>query len=90
MLYSLGLRIVQLCTSPQDRDKRLNELKNLLFEKNYPERLVKSAINKARAVPRENALRTVIIKKEKAHKRPVISIKYDPRVPSVTNLQSKH
>ena len=58
--YSLGLRIVRICTSPQDRDKRLIELRNLLFERNYPERLVNSAIDKARAVPREKALRTVI------------------------------
>ena len=64
--YSLGLRIVRIWTSPKDRDKRLEELKILLLERHYPERLVNSALEKARAVPREKALRNVKRKKEKA------------------------
>ena len=64
--YALGLRIVGICTSLKDRDKRLEELKIILLERHYPERLVNSALEKARAVPREKALRNVIRKKEKA------------------------
>ena len=66
--YSLGLRIVRICTAPEDRDLRLNELKNLLLERDYPKRLVDSAIEKARAVPREKALRKIIRNKNKRHK----------------------
>ena len=69
---------------------RLNELKNFLFERDYPERLVNSAIEKARAVPREKALRRMIRKKQKEQKIPIFSIKYDPRLPSISNLQAKH
>ena len=63
--YSLGLRIVRICTNPEVKDIRLNELKNLLLSRNYPERLVDSALDKARKVPRHIALKTVIRKIEK-------------------------
>ena len=88
--YSLGLRIVRSCTFPDDRYKRLLELKALLLDRDYPDRLIDSAINRARAVPREKALRTVIRKKQKIHQRPVFSVKFDPRLPSISNLQAKH
>ena len=67
--FSLGLRIVRICTNPDTRDRRLDELKQLLLDRNYPERLVDSAIDKARAVPRRIALRKVIRKKEKKTKK---------------------
>ena len=49
--FSLGLRIVRICRKPENRDKRLQELKLLLLERNYPEKLVQDAISKARKVP---------------------------------------
>ena len=72
--YSLELRIVRSCTFKEDRDKRLLELKTLLLDRDYPERLIDSAINRARAVAREKALRTVIRKKQKIHQRPVFLV----------------
>ena len=62
--YSLGLRIVRICTNPEVKDIRLNELKKLLLSRNYPKRLVDSALDKARNVPRYTALKRVIRKKE--------------------------
>ena len=50
--FSLGLRIVRICTNPKTRDLRLNELKQLLLEREYPNRLIDSALDKARKVPR--------------------------------------
>ena len=88
--YSLGLKIVGSCTFPEDRDKQLSELKELLQEQEYPERLIDSAIDRARAVPREKALRTVIRKIQKIQQRPVFSVKFDPRLPSISNHQAKH
>jgi hypothetical protein len=86
--YSLGLRIVRICSNEQSRDKRLAELKDMLLARKYPERLVDSAIDRARAVPRKIAIRKVI--RRKATKRPVFSVKYDPRLPSIPNIQAKH
>ena len=61
--FSLGLRIVRTCTEPETRDKRLSELKELLIHRDYPERLIDSALIRARAIPRRIALRKVIRKK---------------------------
>ena len=88
--FSLGLRIVRICTEPETRDKRLSELRELLIDRDYPERIVDSALNRARAIPRRVALRKVIRKKQKNSKRPIFALKYDPRLPSISNIQSKH
>ena len=88
--YSLGLRIVRTCTNPIIRDKRLYELKSLLSSRDYPVRLIDSALAKARAVPREKALRRVIRKKQSDKKRPIFAVRFDPRLPSITNMQAKH
>ena len=88
--FSLGLRIVRTCTEPETRDKRLSELKELLIHRDYPERLIDSALTRARAIPMRIALRKVIRKKEKNSKRPIFALKYDPRLPSISNIQSKH
>ena len=69
---------------------RLNELKQLLLDRDYPERLVDSALDKARKVPRDAALKRVIKKKQKNKQRPVFALKYDPRLPSITNIQTKY
>jgi hypothetical protein len=55
--YSLGLRIVRTCTFPEDRDRRLNDLIQQLIARNYSEKMVDSALDKARAVPRDKALK---------------------------------
>ena len=49
-----------------------------------------SALDKARSVPRKKALRIVIRKKEKINTRPVFATKFDPRLPSISNIQAKH
>ena len=86
--YSLALRIVRICTSQEKRDLRLKDLKELLLARNYPENLIDSSINKAKKIPRKVALFKV--RKKVDQKRPVFSIKYDPRMPSIQNIQAKH
>ena len=49
--FSLALRIIGTCTSPDIRDMRLTELRNMLMYREYPERLVSSAIDRARTIP---------------------------------------
>ena len=55
--YSLSLRIVRICIDPHNREKRFQELKMKLIERGYQEKVIDSAINKARKVPRKVALR---------------------------------
>ena len=86
--FSLSLRIIRICTKPERRDKRLEELKQLLLARNYPENLVDRSIEKARKVPRKVALMKV--KKKITEKRPIFALKYDPRIPSIQPMVAKH
>jgi hypothetical protein len=70
------------------RDKRLEDLKQSLLERGYSEKMLDISINKVRKVPREAALQKV--NRAKEIKRPVFPVTYDPRLPSVTTLISKH
>lgn len=56
---SLGLRIVRICQDAEKRDKRMEELKELLLERGYSEYLVDSALERAKKVPRKAALKKV-------------------------------
>ena len=88
--FSLALRIIRTCISPYKRDIRFEELKLLLLDRNYPERLIDSAIERARKIPRKRALRKTIKPKNKEQKGPVFAVKFDPRLPSIPTIQAKH
>ena len=55
--FSLALRIVRICTLQEDREKRFTELKDLLLSRDYKPKVIDSAIQKARNIPREEALK---------------------------------
>ena len=86
--FSLSLRIVRICKKPENRDKRLAELKQLLLQRGYSENIVDPAICKAKAVPRKRAL----LKRNNKQNlnRPVFAVKYDPRLPAIQSIQAKH
>ena len=88
MPYASALRIIRICTKPENRDRRLQELKELFLARNYNEGLVDRAIEKARKVPRKYALKRA--DRGTNEKRPVFATKYDPRMPFISNIQSKH
>ena len=86
--FSLSLRIVRICTKYEDRKKRLNQLKELLKERGYPDHVIDPAIERALKIPRAQALRKV--KKVENTKRPVFAVKYDPRLPAISPITNKH
>ena len=86
--FSLGLRIVRVCSSPETREIRMEELRERLLARQYNKEIVDSALNKARAVPRDRALR--ISNKPKKTQRPVLVVPYDPRLPAITSIIAKH
>jgi hypothetical protein len=86
--FSLGLRIVRICSSIEQRDERLLELKEMLSSRGYSDRMIKSAIERARHIPRDIALKKV--SKNKAKNRPIFAVTYDPRLPPIQNIQAKH
>ena len=87
--YSLALRIIRICTKTEKREQRLQELKTLLLQRKYPEPLINRALVRARLVPRQKALRQRVNKQETI-KRPIVALKYDPRLPSIPAIQAKH
>ena len=86
--FSLSLRIVRICSKPEDRDKRLAELKELLLARNYPETLIDRSIEKARKIPRKFAL--LKVQKKSSETGPVFILQYDPRLPSIQQIVAKH
>ena len=55
--FSLGLRIVRTCSDKKDIDHRLSELKDQLLARGYNRDMLDVAIAKARAIPRNKALK---------------------------------
>ena len=55
--FSLSLRIIRTCTNSVVRDKRLEDLKELLLARDYPEKLINSAAERAKKIPRKVALK---------------------------------
>ena len=86
--YSLALRIVRICSESDTRDKRLNELRDLLCEKNYSLSVINSAILRAKKISRSQALCNVA--PSKSNVRPLYVITYDPRLPNIQSIVNKH
>ena len=53
----------------------------------YKSGVVKGAIEKAREIPRQEAIQKV---EKKQQQRPVLVIQYDPRLPSITDIARRH
>ena len=87
--YSLGLRILRICTNPEVRDMRLQELKKLLLAGSYPEKLVNTALDKVKLVSRSIALKRDIGKKQRAKQRPVFAVRFDPRQQQTFNVRAE-
>ena len=86
--FSLAPRIVRICSLTETREKRFSELKKMLLARDYSNNIIKAAIDRARNIPRLEALKKVV--KSKTSDRPVFVIHYDPKLPSVNNIIRKH
>ena len=87
--FSLAYRIVSICSEQETRDKRLDELKQLLLDRNYKKNIINSAIDRAKQIPRKEALKRVNINKNEK-RRPVFAVMYDPRLPALPSIVKKH
>ena len=86
--FSQCLRILRICSEESDREKRFQELKELFKDRKYPENIINAAINKARTIPRLEALK---LKKppQATNRRPVFVVQYDPRLPNISEIIHK-
>ena len=86
--FSLALHIVRICSKPEDREKRFIDLKNMLLARDYSNKIIDAAIEKARNIPRSEALKRVV--KQANNDRTVFVVTYDPRLPSISKIVNKH
>ena len=86
----MAYRIVRICSEPETRDLRLSELRKLLLARDYKTGIVNRAIQKAKTIPRQEALKKVPPLKENAGRRPILVITYDPRLPPIPEILRKH
>ena len=73
---------------PADREKHFGKLKEMLLARDYKSKLIDAAIEKARNIPRAEALKKVV--REKNQNRPVFVVTFDPRLPSMTQTVRRH
>ena len=66
---------------------RLSELKTELLSRSYNEKIIDQAFERARKIPREEALKKVI---KSTDNREVLAVTYHPGLPSVANVMRKH
>lgn len=85
--YSLGLRIVRICSDFDNRIKRLQELRNMLISRNYRAKCVDDALARVHAITREDALKRV---EKKTNDRITFALRYYPQLPSVSKILQKH
>ena len=86
--FSLALRIVRNCSEPEIREQRFTELKELLLARSYLPGMVDAAINRARSIPRTQALKQV--ERQRQTRRPINVVTFDPRLPSLQNIHSNY
>ena len=86
--FSLGLRIVRACSDPRTRDMRLLQLRDQLLARDYSRDLVETALERARNISRDRALKKA--KNKRANQRPVLVVPYDPRLPAIGSIMAKH
>ena len=82
------MRILRLCSDPEDRDNRLEELQIRIMARDYPSDIIDAAMEKFKKIPREKAL--LKVQRQKQTERPVLVLPYDPRLPPVQNILAKH
>ena len=63
-------------------------MKEILLEQEYPPRIIDAAIGKARAIPRNQALKGIL--RQDTNQRPTFVVSFDPRLPSIPNITQKH
>ena len=85
--YSLGYRLLRICSVPIQFLKRLEELKQDLISRDYHPKIINEAFEKIRKIDRKKALEKV--EKVKDQKTPFVT-KFHPSLPSISKIVRKH
>ena len=85
--YSLAYRLRRICSDDTNFELRLTELKADLISRGYHSKIIDSAFNKVRLVPRLEALKKV---SKSQNEREVFVVTFHPALPSVNTIVKKH
>ena len=79
IVYGLALMNVRICSIVKAREQRLEELAARLRQRSYSEEVIQAGIARARAVPREEALKKVEKRQEGGGRQHRLVVEYDRR-----------
>lgn len=86
--YSLGYRLLRLCSARETFYLRLKELRANLRSRGYSDKIISKAFDRLEPIKRDDALKKVV--KNKNNDRVMLSITYDPRVADMSSSIKKH
>ena len=86
--FSLCMRITRICSENQAKENRFKEFKTMWLDWDYTPGIIDGAIARARAIPREEALKCVL--RQDTKNRPTFVASFDPRLPSLPHITNKH
>ena len=86
--YSLGYRLKRICSSPDNFDLRIKQLKDNLLSRGYKNKIIDNAFDRLKSVSREQALKKVV--KNDKNDKIVCTVTYDPRIVCVSSSIEKH
>ena len=85
--YSLALRLKRICCTDELFRNRFHELKKMLLTRNYRNQSIEAAFEKVKTMSRSEALKKV---EKPPNDRPVFSVLYNPKLPSISRIVRKH
>ena len=85
--YSLGYRLLRICSDKLTFEIRLAELKEMLVKRNYNPRSIDCAFEKLRSIERDLALEKV---KKSCNNKITAVFPFDPRLPSIPSVINRH
>ena len=85
--FSLGYRLLRICSDHTRFLTRLEELKSDLLSRSYNPKVVDDAFRRVKMIPRSEALKKV---ERKSSDRECFVIEYHPALPSITTCVRRH
>jgi hypothetical protein len=86
--YSLGYRILRICSEKNLFQKRLLELKQMLITRDYKEKIINEAFQRLKNISRAEDLKRV--SSNKSTGKVTFVIPFDPRLPKISQIAQKH
>jgi hypothetical protein len=87
--FSLAYQICQICSDNLTFEMRLDEIRQMLLNRNYPIKNIEESFTKTRKITRIKAIKRVTYKKSSTNKVAFV-IPFDPRLPKISEITRRH